>query len=190
MEGFFEKSFNPCVAQPFLRGNPPQMYFGDLFERETWGEWLYFCGWWAMSVVGRNEGQKDRELTTEEKGEALRKWLDHRLEETGAVAEVDSDFYREFIESSDREMAGMIRLIIYNRVDKIMGSFKKARLTRKSCWKLFQTCCSWSWLDAVFFSEEDSRCCMFKPVGPPTGNRTPFLLPSLLENIKLTFMLY
>lgn len=134
----------------------------------------------------------DRELTTEEKGEALRKWLDHRLEETEAIAEVDSDFYREFIESSDREMAGMVRLIIYDRADEINGLIDKGTFDPE---KLVEIVSNMLFMVAVgrcFFREEDSRCCMFKPVGPPPTEEERTAIDARNEDarmlIKQTFI--
>ena len=109
----------------------------------------------------------DNELTSDEKLEAFRKSMDEKLEASGATAEVDPDFYREFIETSDPEMAGMIRLIIYDRADEFNGLIDKGDFNQE---RLINNVSSMLFMIAIgrcFFSEEDFRCCIVKPVGPP-----------------------
>lgn len=93
--------------------------------------------------------------------------IDRILEEQGALADVDFDFYQTFIKTTDAEMAAMIRFIIYDRTNEINRHIEKRTLTTPKIQEIVSGMLFLIAVGRCFFRDEDQRCVICKPVGPP-----------------------
>jgi hypothetical protein len=93
--------------------------------------------------------------------------IDRILEEKGALADVGFDFYQTFIKTTDAEMSAMIRFIIYDRAKEINRHIEKRTLTTPKVQEIVSSMLNLIAIGRLFFRDEDQRCVVCKPVGPP-----------------------
>jgi hypothetical protein len=93
--------------------------------------------------------------------------IDRILEEKGALADVGFDFYQTFIKTTDAEMSAMIRFIIYDRTKEINRHIEKRTLTTPKVQEIVSSMLNLVAIGRMFFRDDDQRCVVCKPVGPP-----------------------
>lgn len=142
----------------------------------------------AMEDVFKNAGppktHEQLEFEQEIKHTKAARAIDRILEEKGALADVDSDFYQAFIESTDKEMTAMIRLIIFDRSKEINRHIENRTLTTPKIQELVSSMLNLIALGHIFFREKDHRCALCKPIGPPPTHQQRKAIDARIDAVQ------
>lgn len=110
--------------------------------------------------------------------------IDRILEEQNALTDVDSEFYQEFIETTDEVMIAMIRLIIFDRSKEINRHIENKTLTTPKVQEIVSSMLNLIALGHIFFRETDNRCVVCKPIGPPPSPQQQKAIDNRIADVQ------